>query len=82
MPETYLLRGVVKMKVKCMLAVFLVLAITLFSAPVFAASDWDTFTAEMEKRSKIKDTGAAVIADMLDIAPQGTEAELWNKLWD
>jgi hypothetical protein len=82
MPETYLLRGVVKMKVKCMLAVFLVLAISLSPAPVFAASDWDTFTAEMEKRSKIKDTGAAVIADMLDIAPQGTEAELWNKLWD
>ena len=82
MPETYLLRGVVKMIAKCMLAVFLVLAISLSPAPVFAASAWGTFTAEMEKRSKIKDTGAAVIADMLDIAPQGTEAELWNKLWD
>ncbi len=82
MPETYLLRGVVKMKAKCMLTVFLLLAISLSPVPVFAASDWDTFTAEMEKRSKIKDTGAAVIADMLDIAPQGTEAELWNKLWD
>lgn len=70
------------MKTKCVLALLLVVAISLFSAPVFASSDWDTFTAEMEKRSKIKDTGAAIVADMLDIAPQGSESELWNKLWD
>lgn len=70
------------MKVKWMLVVLLVLAISLFSVPAFAASDWDTFAAEMEKRSKIKETGAAIVTDMLDIAPQGTEMELWNKLWE
>lgn len=70
------------MKVKWTLALFLVLAISFFSGPVFAASDWDTFTEEMEKRGKIKETGAAIVTDMLDIAPQGTETELWNKLWE
>lgn len=71
-----------KMKIKLISALVLILAVLLFSVPVMAASDWDTFTAEMEKRSKIKDTGAAIVADMLDIAPEGTETELWNKLWD
>lgn len=70
------------MRAKYIAVILLVLAISFFSVPVFAASDWDTFTAEMEQRSKIKDTGSAIVADMLDIAPQGTEMELWNKLWD
>lgn len=69
------------MKVKSIVIVFLAVTIGLFAMPLFAASDWDTFTAEMEKRSKIKDTGTAIIADMRDIAPQGTDIELWNKLW-
>ncbi len=70
------------MRIKWTAALILVLAFTLFSVPVFAASDWDTFVAEMGKREKIKDTGAAIVADMLDIAPQGTETELWQKLWN
>ena len=70
------------MKVKSIVIVLLAVTIGLFATPLFAASDWDTFAAEMEKRSKIKDTGAAIVADMLDIAPQGTEMELWDKLWD
>lgn len=70
------------MRAKYIAVILLVLTISFFSAPVFASSDWDAFTAEMEKRSKIKDTGPALVADMLDIAPQGTEMELWNKLWD
>lgn len=70
------------MKNKTIITVFLVLIIGLFAMPLFAASDWDTFTAEMEKRSKIKDTGVAIIADMRDIAPQGTEIELWHRLWE
>lgn len=71
-----------KMRVKWTAALILVLAFTLYSVPVFAASDWDTFVAEMEKKEKIKDTGAAIVADMLDIAPGGTETELWQKLWN
>ena len=70
------------MKNKSIITVFLGLIIGLFAMPLFAASDWDTFTAEMEKRSKIKDTGVAIIADMRDIAPQGTEIELWHRLWE
>ena len=70
------------MRVKWTAALILVLAFTLYSVPVFAASDWDTFVAEMEKKEKIKDTGAAIVADMLDIAPGGTETELWQKLWN
>jgi len=70
------------MKVKSIVIVFLAVTIGLFATPLFAASDWDTFTAEMEKRSKIKDTGAAIVADMREIAPQGTDIELWNKLWE
>ena len=66
------------MRVKWTAALILVLAFTLYSVPVFAASDWDTFVAEMEKKEKIKDTGAAIVADMLDIAPGGTETELWQ----
>lgn len=70
------------MKLKWPVVLFIVLVILFSSVPIFAASDWDIFVAEMEKRSKIKDTGAAIVAEMLDIAPQGTEMELWNKLWD
>ena len=69
------------MKVKSIVIVLLAVTIGLFATPLFAASDWDTFTAEMEKRSKIKDTGAAIVDDMREIAPQGTEIELWSKLW-
>ena len=70
------------MKVKSIVIVLLAVTIGLFASPFFAASDWDTFTAEMEKRSKIKDTGAAIVADMREIAPQGTDIELWHKLWE
>ena len=76
------MRGVVKMRVKWTAALILVLAFALYSVPVFAASDWDTFVAEMQKREKIKDTGAAVVADMLDIAPGGSETELWKRIWE
>ena len=70
------------MKVKSIVIVLLAVTIGLFATPLFAASDWDTFTAEMEKRSKIKDTGAAIVDDMREIAPQGTDIELWHKLWE
>ena len=70
------------MRVKCIAALILFFTLTLYSVPLFAASDWDTFVAEMQKREKIKDTGAAIVADMLDIAPRGSELELWNKLWE
>ncbi len=70
------------MRSKWIIVYTLVLALVLYSVPAFAASDWDVFVADMEKREKIRDTGAAVIADMLDIAPQGSETELWDRLWD
>ena len=70
------------MKVKSIVIVLLAVTIGLLAMPLFAASDWDTFTAEMEKRNKIKDTGAAIVADMRGIAPQGTDIELWHKLWE
>lgn len=70
------------MRLKCIAALILFFTLTLYPVPLFAASDWDNFVGEMQKREKIKDTGAAIVADMLDIAPQGSELELWNKLWE
>lgn len=70
------------MKAKLLILAILTITVLLFSVPLFAASDWDTFVAEMERRDRIKDTGSAIVSDMLDIAPQGSEAELWNKLWE
>ncbi len=70
------------MKAKLLISAILTLTVLLFAVPLFAASDWDTFVAEMERRDRIKDTGSAIVSDMLDIAPQGSESELWNKLWE
>lgn len=67
---------------KKLLACMLFTAFLITAAvPAFAAADWDTFVAEMERRDRIKETGAAIVNDMRDIAPQGTEEELWKKLW-
>ena len=59
-------------------AVFLALTATI---PAFAAADWDSFVLEMEKRSRIKETGAVMVKDLLKNAPAGTESELWSMLW-
>ena len=58
------------------------LAILSIVVPAFAATDWDTFAAQMEKRDKIKVTGEAVLNDMRSIAPEGSEENLWRMLWN
>ena len=45
------------MRIKWTAALILVLAFTLFSVPVFAASDWTPFVAEMGKREKMETQG-------------------------
>lgn len=62
------------------IAVLIVLTfLTVF--PALASTDWDTFVLEMAKRGNIKETGEEILNEMRNIAPSGTEEELWNKLW-
>lgn len=63
-------------------AALMFLAILSIVVPAFAATDWDTFAAQMEKRDKIKVTGEAVLNDMRSIAPEGSEENLWRMLWN
>lgn len=70
------------MKKTILIAALMTAAVLLMIVPAFAATDWDIFVAEMEKRDKIKEMGAAILSDMREIAPNGTEEELWNKLWN
>ena len=60
------------------LALLIIVAVT---APSLASSNWDDFVAKSIQYEKIKDLGIPVIDNLRKLAPQVSEAELWNKLW-
>lgn len=66
---------------KSVIAAVLMAIVLALSAPAFAAADWDTFVADMQRRSNIKEMGPSVLRDIRAIEPSGTEYELWSKLW-
>jgi hypothetical protein len=66
-------------KILAVIAAALLLA--AFAAPVLAASDWNSMVADMQKREKIKETGAAVLQNIRELEPSGSEKELWSMLW-
>lgn len=66
---------------KFVILVIVAVMLAVSVVPALAATDWDTFVGEMQKREKIKETGAAVLSDIRDIEPSGSEAETWEKLW-
>lgn len=58
------------------------LALAFSAAPVFASDDWNSFVAQMQKREKIDEHGAATLAKLRAEAPQNvSESELWGMLW-
>lgn len=69
------------MKKSALIQTLITFILLLIVVPAFAGSDWDSFTAEMQKRDKIKTAGEAVLSDLRSNAPQGSEEELWKMLW-
>lgn len=66
---------------KTLAALAAVLLLAVLAVPAFAASDWNEFVADMQKRDKIKETGAAVLQRIRGQEPSGSESELWSRLW-
>ena len=66
---------------KTLAALAAVLLLAVLAVPALAASDWNEFVADMQKRDKIKETGAAVLQRIRGQEPSGSESELWSRLW-
>ena len=59
--------------------VIAVMVLTAFWAlPALAASDWDSFVAQMESEQRLKTDGPVIVAQVAQMAPQATDKELWN----
>lgn len=60
----------------------LVVSIALLSvSPVFAAATWGELVVELENKEMIASRGGEVLAVLRREAPQGSELDLWKKLW-
>ena len=59
-----------------------VIAVMVLSAfwalPALAASDWDSFVAQMESEQRLKTDGPVIVAQVAQMDPQATDKELWN----
>lgn len=50
-------------------------------SPVFAAASWGELVADLEKKEMVAVRGAEILAELRRNAPQGSELDLWKKLW-
>lgn len=66
---------------KTNMLILAILMIAFFSAPSFASTKWDDFIAERAQYEKIKDLGIPVIDNLRKSTVEGSEEELWSKLW-
>lgn len=66
---------------KINMLILAILMIAVLSTPCFATTNWNDFIAERAQYEKIQDLGIPVIDNLRKATVEGSEAELWNKLW-
>lgn len=67
---------------KTIIMTALVVSFALLSvSPVFAAASWGELVADLEKKEMVAQRGGEFLAELRREAPQGTELDLWKKLW-
>lgn len=69
------------MRKKIVISALLVVLILSVTSPLFAVGTWDELVAQLEKREMVKSEGTEFLAGLRREAPQGSEMELWKKLW-
>lgn len=50
-------------------------------SPVFAAATWGELVADLERKEMVAERGSGFLAELRSEAPQGSELDLWKKLW-
>lgn len=67
---------------KILCAAVLLASLSLFfTAPLFAAVTWDELVAGLEKREMVRSEGWALLLELKEEAPGGSEQDLWKMLW-
>lgn len=67
---------------KILIMTALVVSFALLSVtPVLAAATWGELVADLEKKEMVAGRGTEFLAELRREAPQGSELDLWKKLW-
>lgn len=67
---------------KILIATVLIVSLAMLSAaPALAAGSWEELVAGLERREAVQSRGSNLLAELRRVAPQGSEMELWQKLW-